>query len=264
LFRVDMDETVMGRVQELLHTETFLMTGLAMQTYLVPTADGGEDMQRRLFTSVAQYGAAPASEISIVRINLNSLEALHAEKEGPVEIAEGTTEEGTTSTWENLTKPVLPSKMTAITYSRLAYGNGKLYYMNMPYNNRAILVSTDVTILVDCPSVMALILPIFESWPVHDDQIGKVHEASEHPEFALLHETSPFAAALPWQFNAYRKVVQLGDYLVLKEVLCSKPKPPTTRPSKEGCCTNKRVIAANTQHALPENACSLMQTMQQL
>ena len=29
---------------------------------------------------------------------------------------------------------------------------------------------------------------------------------------------------------------------VIKEVLCSQPQPPTTRPSKEECCTRKRVV----------------------
>jgi len=152
--------------------------------------------------------------------------------------------------------------------ARLAYNNGKLYYLLSRYNNHATISSTDVSVAIDCPAVMALLTPIFRKWTFAQAYMGKAQEATPYlPWTEQLHETSPSTAALPWTFRAYRKVLQFNvSMLIYKEVLCSQPKTPTTRPSTENCCVNKRMVSIDTSDATPcgPGHCTLSEVMKHL
>ena len=119
---------------------------------------------------------------------------------------------------------------------------------------RARLERMDVTLFNTCEDVWALTNQTFYDWKVDPADYGKAVEAPEkpsvkgqgHPNYVNLHETTPAGPAMPWQFRAYRKVVPWNNRLILKEVVCSQPKQPSTRPSQENCCVRKRIITSAT------------------
>jgi len=153
--------------------------------------------------------------------------------------------------------------------SRLAYAHGALYYMRSEAYTRAVLQSTDVTVAIKCKAAMRLVAPMFNQWKVDLAKLGTAQEWPGRSKFEMLHETSPDSPPLPWEFRAYRKVIKFNEtLLVFKEMLCSRPKQPTTRPSTEACCVEKRTkhLAAAPKHNSQSDCsrCSLDQVIKQL
>ena len=104
------------------------------------------------------------------------------------------------------------------TISRLAYLNGKLFCFKSQFSSRVQLLSTDVTVAVNCNAVMSLAAPLFLAWKVDDSKLGKSEDATPgrfHTE--ILHETSPDVPGLPWEFKAYRKVVRFRVMMILTQ-----------------------------------------------
>jgi len=132
---------------------------------------------------------------------------------------------------------------------RLAYANGKLYFLNSPskpvgddQNKQSVtLQEADVTLAVDCGSVMPAFKQSFANWAIDETKFGIPEDATPgHAETVYLSEGA--AARMPWVFKAYRKVIQVNNKLVIKKTVCARPKPPTTRPSLESCCVEKQTI----------------------
>jgi len=147
-------------------------------------------------------------------------------------------------------------------YTRLAYAQGKLYYLNAKLHKRATLRSTDVTQFVDCDEALSLTNSSFHAWVIEPSDYEKSHKAPILHE--NLHETSKYAGTFPWEFTAYKKVVPWKTHLVVKEMICSRPKPPTTRPSQERCCVRKRVETNVLNAPLKTDSCKLEDLMRQL
>lgn len=150
-----------------------------------------------------------------------------------------------TALWSNFAKPVNePGHRDVSRHTRLTYADGKLFYLFGQPRKRATLRSTDVTLFVPCGSVFARVNESLHNWVIPEADYGKSFDATPGRPFNVsLHEGTKYAKALPWQFTAFKKAVAWGDHLVIKELLCSQPRPPTTRPSKEKCCVRKRIEA---------------------
>lgn len=121
-------------------------------------------------------------------------------------------------------------------YTRLAYAQGKLYYLNAKLHKRATLRSTDVvsylisqllrttqclcvqTQFVDCDEALSLTNSSFHAWVIEPSDYEKSHKAPILHE--NLHETSKYAGTFPWEFTAYKKVVPWKTHLV------TAPLPP--------------------------------------
>lgn len=101
---------------------------------------------------------------------------------------------------------------------RLAYADGKVYFLNDPNNFKfdtqsVKLQQMDVTLAVDCPSVMSVFAESFANWAINETAFGFPEDASPgHMETVYLSEGS--TARLPWAFKAYRKVIQVDNTLV--------------------------------------------------
>ena len=163
---------------------------------------------------------------------------------------------------------LLQSQSPRNAIPRLAYANGKLYFLNSPakpvgddQNKQSVtLQEADVTLAVDCGSVMPAFKQSFANWAIDETKFGIPEDATPgHAETVYLSEGA--AARMPWVFKAYRKVIQVNNKLVrlcfrkcasslvncllsqvIKKTVCARPKPPTTRPSLESCCVEKQTI----------------------
>lgn len=237
LYRVA-DTTAAGDPQELMKTyELTVPTGLALQAYTVPDQPG---VQKRLYLTLSTIIETDYKNVKpklmgnarVVRVNANALE------QTPLTV---TAEDD--ATWKGSHLEVIAEQGPSTSIVRLAFADAKIFYMSAGYNMRYQLKSTGVTMSVLC-DVMDLTAGAFKNWTVTEDNYGKMQQAP--PEVVQLHETSPYVPAMPWQFEAFKKVVrwrtpQGDNTLIIKEMLCSRPQPPTTRPSQENCCTRKRV-----------------------
>jgi len=291
-----------SRVTVLVHSIMHSFFGMALQTYHVP----GMELQKRLY--VTDVFSIPASPLySIQRINVNALQNLVREHgtlrftscdvKKPCALGgKGPFPKGRSDVswphWEpfggNLRQPGTPAfgvgekdlwnqfartvnvEFPAQTtrFTRLAYANGKLYYVHSPTRQRATLRSTDVTLFVNCEDAFAIANESFHSWIIPEADYGKSFEATPgQPRIESLHEVSKYAGSFPWQFTAFKKVVPMGQDVIIKEMLCSRPKPPTTRPSQERCCVRKRMEASSNSLASTgssEQGCTLEALMKQL
>jgi hypothetical protein len=267
------------------------IAGLALQSYLVPTSKkSASGKQVRLYLTLAFDGAQQAGTTQIIRINVN-----HLDKK--VKSTKKALKRDAILKYNHKGQPVSPSGVAATvggksgpqyTIARLAYANGKLYYLQGRSGVNSLLMSTDVTVAVPCAAVLPMFKKSFEGWGWTIDKKGKWTIAEEHigsPEIADakngftysvgkrkveckgcksvgLHETK--SAVMPWVFRAYRKIVRFKNLLIVKQMVCSKPKPPTTRPSQENCCVTK------ITHECPHNKhaavgkCGLVQVMKQM
>lgn len=126
-------------------------------------------------------------------------------------------------------------------YTRMAYAGGKLFYVyDKPYQ-RSTVRSTSVTMAIPCDHIFGVTDTSLRSWVIDASDYGVSKASTSTSE--SLREGSIYADRLPWEFTAFKKAVIWGNYLVIKEMVCTKPQPPTTRPSQETCCTRKRVEA---------------------
>lgn len=142
---------------------------------------------------------------------------------------------------------------------RTAYANGKLYYLSAGHQQRAVLMSTDVTLQVKCADVMPLMGPLMKAWSVDASAQGAGSSDSSNTRTVDVDlQEGTAEATFPWEFNAYKKVVQIGSSVVSKELVCSKPKQPNTRPTTESCCVEKRLEKETSQGeaAALNNGCS--------
>ena len=115
-----------------------------------------------------------------------------------------------------------PESVKANRYSRMSYAAGRLYYLALKYNSRAQLVSTDVTLEVDCRQAVPLIQSQFERIGWHNALKGRRVFASSTEQqryIVSLHEGSKYARRFPWEFVAYKKAVMVGRSLIVKEML---------------------------------------------
>jgi len=222
-------------VTELIQSTGKYCSGLTLQSYNIPSgaaASAADRKQVRLYLTLGEYWSTTThkNEAHIVRINVNAIDKASATIRNAAQL-------------KNYSKAVMTTDPHN-ALARLAYVDGKLYYLLSRYNSRATISTTDVTVAIDCPAAMAMVSPLFRKWKLDKAYMGSAQEATPYlPWTELLHETSPSVAALPWEFRAYRKVLQFNSSLLIyKEVLCSQPKQPTTRPSTEICCENKRMV----------------------
>ena len=75
------------------------------------------------------------------------------------------------------------------------------------------LQAVDVTVAVDCSSVMEAFNTSFAKWPIDETKLGIPEDASPgHAETVYLSEGT--AAKLPWVFKAHRKVIQVNNQRV--------------------------------------------------
>jgi hypothetical protein len=230
-------------LQLLLHNPLEVPTGLALQTYSVP----GLPLQKRLYmtwSTLTSDWETPMPDlqgsIRVVRVKLNKLESepeplkvTVVEKKGPVPSMGSIWKEAKTSMcalvdleetkkttnwhkWKNLTTDVIPDVGPSNHIMRMAFADAKLFYMAAKAESTYQLKSTGVTMAVPC-SVMALVSDAFKSWAISPSDHGKVLKAP-HKDFDL-HETSVYAGAMPWRFDAYKKVVRW------KNLLVSAPRP---------------------------------------
>jgi len=274
------DDAGSSQVTALVQSEKHSFIGAALQTYTVPN----EDLQKRLYvTRVSGNGdgfRGTIKEQSIERININAL-LKWVRANGAVRLPvcvsnswktpcdqrlKPPTKNDDAEQWKHFSKTV-----NAVTprrdsrFSRLAYADGKLYYLLTAKEKRATLRSADVTLFVDCDEAFALTNQSFHNWVIPPEDYEQSFEATPgQPRYEDLHETSKYAGTFPWEFRAFKKVVPWYEHLVVKEMLCSKPKPPTTRPSQEKCCVRKR-IESNVASALNKNGqCKIADLIKQL
>jgi len=234
--------------------------GLSLQSYTIP-GSSTERIQRRLYVSAGTCaninGRNLDCGVSIFRINLNELE--RRSKDSYLKVVSENDE-----AWKSITVPIVPFSKPQSRFSRLAYGDGTLYYMAAPPGLRYTLQKTDVTVAINCGHSMPLVKQAFRNWNVKKSEFGNGLEATERALDINLHETSPFTKPLPWRFKAYKKVIQFKNQLIVKEMLCSQPKPPTTRPSQESCCVDKRSVdQAGLTDTKNQATCSLAQVIRQ-
>jgi hypothetical protein len=295
IFRGELQGTTMT-VTELLQSEVHMFQGATVQTFQVP---GHAELQKRLYVTswvgLTRGGPSPKPH-NIERINLNALEQMvedggravylgakgyigvnrtkttTAQQDGddtPITAMYKKAEWGTTAAktaWENIAKQVTaPKHMGFGRTTRLAYADGKLYYMASPeVEQRSKLYSTDVTVHIDCDEAFALSDESFHNWDVSEDKYGTALYGG-YKEYSL-HETSKYADPMPWGFSTYKKVVQItvegAPILVAKEVICSKPLG--TRPSKEKCCVRKRTMPDPSTDPPASNGCSLKELLEQM
>jgi len=271
------------------------ISGLALQSYLVPTSKkSASGKQLRLYLNTASYSRfQQAGTTQIIRINVNSLDKQVKSTKKPLKGTE----------LASMTKKVTKSG-PQYGVARLAYAHGKVYYLQGRSGVNSLLMSTDVTVVVECSTVLPMFKKSFEGWGwtidkkgkwtvdkkhIFDDN-GQRPEQAPHKGFTYsvgkrkvtcvgcksvgLHETK--SAVMPWVFTAYRKIVRFSraymrgtrhvweHLLIVKQMVCSKPKPPTTRPSQENCCVTK------VTHECPHNKhaavgkCGLVQVMKQM
>jgi hypothetical protein len=150
--------------------------------------------------------------------------------------------------WGEIAKPVLETQWQLARPTRLAFADGKLYHMSTTVGQRSQLRSTDATLVIDCGAVWNATNQSFVDWEISEANYGKAMEApGTRTELGDVHyenltEISALGAKLPWQFQAFKKVVRSKNETIAKEMLCSRPRMPTTRPTKESCCVRKRVL----------------------
>jgi hypothetical protein len=183
-------------------------------------------------------------------------------------------------TWDKFAKSIFIGSATTDRRSRMAYAKGGLYFLTVGMEERARLERMDVTLFNACEDVWALTNQTFYDWKVDPADYGKAVEAPEkpsvkgqgHPNYANLHETTPAGPAMPWQFRAYRKLFEwkgqmngkLVERLIAKEMVCSLPKQPSTRPSQEKCCVRKRMLISPVHVKQPLSSCLLDEVMKQM
>jgi len=277
-------------VTVLLKSDVHAFVGATLQTYSVP---GIQELQKRLY--VTRLWARQSdrrvqnwkARHSIHRINLNALQRwvkvngtlqLHVKIHQPTEPGSRGTfplrgtfaDDANEQLWNQFAKAVTveSNPKVANAFTRLAYAQGKLYYLRSSTidpakTRRATLSSTDVTLFVDCDHAFSLVNNSFHNWVITPDDYEKSFEAGQ-PRNESLHETSKYAGTFPWQFRAFKKVVPWDKHLVVKEMLCSRPKPPTTRPSQEKCCVRKRIEANTVRAPHKTGQCKLKDLMKQL
>jgi len=134
--------------------------------------------------------------------------------------------------------------------------------LNANTNKRATLRSTDVTLFVDCNEAFHLANKSFHNWVIPEADYEKPAFAEQQIE--NLHEGSKYAGTFPWKFTAFKKAVPWGKHLVVKEMLCSVPKPPTTRPSQEKCCVRKRIEENAFSNDVGNGKCTIKSLLKQL
>lgn len=264
-----------NRVQELIAGGKYC-SGLTLQTYTVPTEyvnSTADRKQVRLYMTVGHQvdPMGDESTAQVLRVNVNAIERW-LEGKSRVKIKD----ENKANIKEIKTPDALAKFSTEVmatdphnALARLAYINGKIYYLTSKYRMSAVLASTDVTVAVDCQTAMPLVAPLFQTWKFDEAHEAMAQDATpDQPRTEHLHETSPLVAALPWEFKAYRKVMRFNTtMLIYKEMLCSRPKPPTTRPSSEACCVDKRIVESSQPEQIGTDVqtdCSMAQVMKQL
>jgi hypothetical protein len=126
----------------------------------------------------------------------------------------------------------------------------------------------------------------FYDWGVAEADFGKALQAPSkdvtdqgNVHYETLPEITAVGAKMPWQFQAYKKVVRSQDgVLVAKEMVCSRPRilpagcvtagttgcKATTRPSKERCCVRKRQLAAPVSGSAGYSTCTAEELLKQL
>jgi len=215
-------------------SEKHSFIGAALQTYTVPN----EDLQKRLYVTRV-YSSRNHKEQSIERININAL-LKWVRANGAVRLPvcvsnswktpcdqwlKPPTKKDDAEQWKNFAKTV-----NAVTprqdsrFSRLAYADGKLYYLLTAKEKRATLRSADVvsqssglarctphtvcsqTLFVDCDEAFALTNQSFHNWVIPPEDYEQSFEATPgQPRYEDLHETSKYAGTFPWEFRAFKK-----------------------------------------------------------
>ena len=184
------------------------ITGLTLQSYIVPQEAGtpGDLKQVRLYMTITEHlsgNGLGAGLVKMVRVNINAIDQYKGAK--PVSDLERF------GSQVMVANPAFPATAVA----RLAYAQGKVYYLSAPMGKGAVLAFTDVAVAVECAPAMGLLAPSFQNWPVSEAQLGKAEDATPHTsKIEFLRETSPLVAGLPWEFKAYRKVVKFNGMLV--------------------------------------------------
>lgn len=186
-------------------------TGLALQAYTVPNST---KMQKRLYnvmtmsTIASKDPKAPDNFKSrlqgtarVVRVNANALEE---RTEGSLTV---TDTDASRKEWKSWHLELIEEQEPSTAIVRLAFADAKIFYMGAGYNTRYQLKSTGVTMSVLC-DVMDLnsTAGAFKAWNIAEANYGKTQETS--PQVVQLHETSKFVPAMPWQFEASKKVVR--------------------------------------------------------
>ena len=226
-----------------MQSEKHSFIGAALQTYTVPN----EDLQKRLYvTRVSGNGYGFRGTIidqSIERININAL-LKWVRANGAVRLPVCVSNSWKTpcdqwvkppnnkddnkddvEQWEKFAKTVnavVPRRDSR--FSRLAYADGKLYYLLTAKEKRATLRSADVvsqssgfarctphtvcsqTLFVDCDEAFALTNQSFHNWVIPPEDYEQSFEATPgQPRYEDLHETSKYAGTFPWEFRAFKK-----------------------------------------------------------
>ena len=144
--------------------------------------------------------------VKMIRVNVNAIDRQL--------LAAGDSKAIPLADLELFTKEVM-SIGPGYAFSRLAYVRGQVYYIKGLKYTACVVASTDVKVAVGCGPAMAMVAPLFQKWPVSQTQLGKAEDATpDRPRTEFLRETSPLVAGLPWEFAAYRKVVNFQDKLV--------------------------------------------------
>lgn len=178
--------------------------GLTLQSYLVPM-NGSDVKQVRLYMTVGTATDSTSTGVAkMIRVNVNAIDRQLLADSKAIPLAD----------FALFTKEVMTTGPN-YAFSRLAYVRGKVYYIKGMIGTTSVLASTDIKVAIPCGAAMAMVAPLFQRWPVSQAQLGKAEDAtpgSARTEF--LRETSPMVAGLPWEFKAYRKVVNFQDKLV--------------------------------------------------
>jgi len=171
--------------------------------------------------------------------------------------------------WGRVAKPIFQTLAIMGRPTRLAIANGKLYSMTTTVDMRAQLRATDATLVINCGALWQATDKAFQNWKVDAASYGKALQAPGktvanvgtglHHE--VLNEITATGAKMPWQFQAFKKVVRARNGLVTKEMICSRPRMPTTRPSQEKCCVRKRQL---NKKKYGKSLCPAKELMKQL
>ena len=130
--------------------------------------------------------------------------------------------------------------------------------MHIPNVGRATLKSTDVTLQVNCDHLMPIMSPVLKNWQVQTSEhgSGSAQYAGSKPKFVDLHEGAVLGGKFAWDFRAYKKNINIGGTMYTKELVCSKPKQPNTRPTTESCCVQKRIRTQESETASCKDECT--------
>lgn len=193
------------------------VSGMAVQSFLVPDPDAPNNDKRevRLFITIHRIPprtSTVAGDTSIVRFNVNTMGA-------------GTTLTKVERVVSKNPPPDVPYARFLTTngphwsFARLAFADGKIYYMRSSAPGSAVLTSTDVSMRINCAAAMPLIAASFRKWDFSDAQLGSGSHAGD--KTYKLKETP--RAQLPWLFQAYRNVVQFKNVTVMTPTLAATP-----------------------------------------